>query len=255
MSTPAFDVARGAGVLHGGHRGHVRRGPNADHLACMLASYEHNVRTAIRWVHGSWLAIALGLGEAAALALRERLRHDSCEGVSLALMRALPFAPPSLERLIGVPAARLDALPIEQGLAALCIRALLLRRAQVRRLIDRNTRVRLAQWAGFPLDRIAGSSAADASAAPDLTRVQGVAAVPSLESLEHTQLALEGHALLAREPQAGDVPCALLRFALPYDARHAAWLHAVPAALDESGTGVLHARLAEFLPEYPWLSG
>ncbi|CAH2902509.1 MAG: hypothetical protein PCALPYG88_5862 [uncultured Paraburkholderia sp.] len=254
-SRVASHLAPRAGLLHGGHRGHVRLGPNADHLAGMLASYEQNLRMAIRWVHGSWLTRALGLGEADALALRERLQRGPCEDVSLALMRALPFAPPSLERLIGVPAARLDALPIEQGLAALCIRALLLRRAQVRRLIDRNTRVRLAQWAGCPLDRITGSTAADTLAAPDLTRVLGAAAVPSLESLEHTQLALEGYALLAREPQAGDVPCALLRFALPYDAQHAAWLDAVPAALDESGTGVLHARLAEFLPEYPWLSG
>ncbi|XUW93404.1 type III secretion protein SctK (plasmid) [Burkholderia sp. M6-3] len=250
MNMPASCVARGAGLPHGGHCGHVRLGPNANHLAGMLASYEHNVRTAIRWVHSSWLMRALGLGEAAALALRERLQHGPCEDVSLALMRALQFAPPSLERLIGVPAARLDALPIEQGRAALCIRALLLRRAQVRRLIDRNTRVRLAQWAGLPLDRIA-----DPFAAPDLTRVLGAAAVPSLESLEHAQLALEGYALLAREPQAGNVPCALLRLALPYDARHAAWLDAVPAALDESGTGVLHARLAELFPEYPWLSG
>lgn len=256
MSTPAPDIARSVRPTHGGYGGHggyLTRGPNADELARMLAGYQHNVCTAIRWVHGSWLALALGLAETAALTLRERLRAESCERVSLALLRALRFEPPSLERLMGVPVARLDALPVEQGLAALRIRALLLRRAQVRRLIDRNTRVRLAQWAGFPLDRITGSSAADTLVAPDLTRVPG--ATPPLEALEPEQLALEGYALLAREPQAGDAPCALLRFALPYDAQHAAWLDTVPAALDESATGILHARLADLLPEYPWLSG
>ena len=63
-SRVASHLAPRAGLLHGGHRGHVRLGPNAEHLAGMLASYEHNLRTAIRWVHGSWLTRALGLGEA-----------------------------------------------------------------------------------------------------------------------------------------------------------------------------------------------
>ncbi|HZZ13233.1 MAG TPA: type III secretion protein HrpB4, partial [Paraburkholderia sp.] len=205
MSAPAFEMARCAPSGYGGGP----RSPNVDHLAGMLASYQHNVRTAMRWVHGSWLAVALGLGEAAAQTLREQLQHDPCGNISLALMRALPFDPPSLEQLLGAPAARLDALPIEQGLSALRIRALLLRRAQVRRLIDRNTRVRLTQWTGLSLDCFAGSSAADAAAAPDLTRM--LSGVPSLESLDPTQLALEGYTLLAREAWAGQAPYALLR--------------------------------------------
>jgi hypothetical protein len=42
---------------------------------------------------------------------------------------------------------------------------------------------------------------------------------------------------------------------LPRDAQHASWLDAVPAALDESGTGILDAWLADISPECPWLSG
>ena len=81
-------------------------------------------------------------------------------------MRAADVALPGFDSLRAPNPAVLDALPVEVGLRVLRMRALLLRRAEVRRLIDKQSRRRLAHWVGVPLERLAfapGQGAAHAS--------------------------------------------------------------------------------------------
>lgn len=224
---------------------------SADQAAAMLLALQHNARTALAWVHPSWSATAFGCDEAAFrgwfAAAGERC-DDPC---SLALLRTLLPQTPSFERLNASVASRIDALPVETGLRVLRLYALLFRRAEVRRLIDRDTRTRLAQWIGCPLDAFTRLAVLDAPSSPDLARASQAAVVPALDTLDAEQLALEGYARFTHDSSIP--PCPLLRLALPRELPEALhWLHALPALSDAQMPRLLETRLKQLLPEYAW---
>jgi type III secretion system HrpB4-like protein len=227
---------------------------SADQSAAMLLAWQRNARTALEWVHPSWSATAFGCDEAAFRRWFAAAGERCDEACSLALLRMLLPQTPSFERLNASVASRLDALPVETGLRGLRLYALLFRRAEVRRLIDRDTRKRLAQWIGCPLDAFTRLAALDMPSSPDLARASQAAAVPALDTLDADQLAHEGYARFAHDSSIP--PCPLLRLALPREVPQALhWLHAVPAHSDAQMPRLLQTCMKELLPEYPWLSG
>ncbi|MEM5367477.1 type III secretion protein HrpB4 [Paraburkholderia azotifigens] len=223
----------------------------AGDAAQILLGWQRNARSALQWLHRDWLAAALGLDaklrtqthmEAALAALRARC-DDMC---SLAVLRVLQPAPPTLDLFSAAPAARLDALQVETALQILRMLALLARRAEVRRLVDRTTRKRLAEWIGCPLDDLLSKAVPEAPSLVDARRERS--GMRALGSLDADELALEGLALL---PRAG-AQRMLLRFALP-----SADASTVSPSEDEceDAFALLRERLGPLVPEYPWLSG
>lgn len=253
--------------------------------AAAFAAWERNARTAVQWAHPSWLAGALdvapgaldtfyaALGDSDAPSQRPcRNAIDTC---SRALLRALRVPPPAFDTWFRPGPQVLDALPAALGLNVLRMRALLFRRADVRRLIDKRSRMQLAQWVGVPLDRLLAQPPGTAATnAPDTARLVARGAMPGLDALDAHTLALEGYALMAREHHNGgatlsaglagtsgtssspaDAPCPLLRLALPRDLPPVPWLDAAAREPDPLGTPQLIARFPELLPEWAWLSG
>lgn len=241
--------------------------------AAVLAAYERNAREAVRWVHSSWLAAALGVepvrldGLRAALANAKREQSEAC---SLALLRALGVQAPPFDAMQAQNLAMLDALPPEWGLRVLRMRSLVLRRADVRRLIDKRTRMQLTEWVSVPLDRLtsgATSGAAGAAGTTGATRTSATAnapdtalltargKLPALDRLDADTLAYEGYALLMRDSRSNAAPFALLRLALPRNLPASPWLDAGGRELDAGGTAQLLARLPELLPESAWSFG
>jgi hypothetical protein len=209
--------------------------------AQILLGWQRNARSALQWLHRDWLALAVGI-DATLLAQTRieealaELRMRCDETCSLAVLRVLLPAPPTLDLFSTAPASRLDALPIETGLQTLRMLALIARRAEVRRLVDRTTRKRLAEWIGCPLDDLLGKAAPEAPSLADAKRERA------------DELALEGLALLPRVGAQG----MLIRFALPQtDASKAS------PSEDEcvDAFALLRERLGHLLPECAWLSG
>lgn len=253
--------------------------------AAAFAAWERNARTAVQWAHPSWLAGMLGVAPAAldtfyaalgdntnaeprANANGPGLRRNALDTASRALLRALHVPPPAFDTWFRPGPQVLDALPAVLGLNVLRMRALLFRRADVRRLIDKRSRMQLAQWVGVPLDRLLAQAPGTAATnAPDTARLVARGAMPALDALDADTLALEGYALMAREAHdpgtalsadlAGpaDAPCPLLRLALPRELPPVPWLDAAAREPDPLGTPQLIARFPELLPEWAWLSG
>ncbi|WP_232231886.1 type III secretion protein HrpB4 [Burkholderia sp. WSM2230] len=194
-----------------------------------LAAWQHNASEAARWAHPSWWAPALDMPPATVSACFDALREalasthaGALAACSRALLRAADVALPGFDSLRAPNPAVLDALPVEVGLRALRMRALLLRRAEVRRLIDKQNRRRLAQWVGVPLERLGAvprqgaahaalgnvsasvpvNVSANAPAnAPDLARLVARGDLPPLEEIDDERLAYEGYALIVRDMQ------------------------------------------------------
>ncbi|CAD6555362.1 type III secretion protein HrpB4 [Paraburkholderia sabiae] len=219
--------------------------------AQILLGWQRNARSALQWLHRDWLALAFGI-DATLLAQTRieealaELRMRCDETCSLAVLRVLLPSPPTLDLFSTAPASRLDALPIETGLQTLRMLALIARRAEVRRLVDRTTRKRLAEWIGCPLDDLLGKAAPEAPSLADAKRER--ADMRALGSIDADELALEGLALLPRVGAQG----MLIRFALPQtDASKAS-----PSEDEcEDAFALLRERLGHLLPEYAWLSG
>jgi type III secretion system HrpB4-like protein len=216
-----------------------------------LSAWERNACAAFSWAHPSWIAGALAIGEAEALMLSRALGGDRNESLSHAFLQSARLPPPDLEALAHVHVARLDALPIEIGLRVLRLRALRFRRSEVRRIVDKRTRTAVLQWAGIPLDRLTNETDEERLNAPDVTRLS----LTPVALLDADTLALEGHALIARDLNAVRSPCPLLRLALPCASTGTRWIDALPRDLDAQGTQALIARLPEYLPEWSWLFG
>jgi type III secretion system HrpB4-like protein len=228
-----------------------------DRAAAAIGAYNRNLRDAIRWAHPSWLAEALGVDVSAierwcvVLSSAPRTRLDT---ISLELWRASGVSMPDITTFIAPSAAMLDVLPPEDGLRMLRARALLFRGAQVRRLIDKGSRMRLVEWTGVPLDSILQAS----PGAPDTAAFALSGAMPSLGEMDAQTLAQEGYFLVARDERDSTVlngPCALLRLALPRDAVPPRWLDARASGLDKQGTRNLLTHLPMWLPEWKWLFG
>lgn len=226
-------------------------------MAAAFAAYESNARDAVRWAHRSWLAAALrvSVGEAdqvsAAFAGANRAQVDAA---SLALVRMAGMQPPQFTALRAPSPAVLDALPLEWGLRVLRMRALVLRRAEVRRLIDKRSRNQLSDWIGIPVDRLTEGAPGAANTA-DIGRLSARMPVPALDSLDAQALACEGCALMMCDAPVGATPFSLLRLALPREFRAPSWLGDSRGEGDDGGTMRLLARLPELIPEWAWLFG
>jgi len=246
--------------------------------AAALAAWQRNANDAARWAHPSWWAPALDVSPATVSAsfdaLRDALANTDTGAVaacSRALLRAAGVPLPDFDSLRAPSPLVLDALPVDDALRVLRMRALLLRRAEVRRLIDKPSRRRLAEWIGMPLERLGAAPrrpGADRASAnvPDVARLVARGHLPSLEELDAERLAYEGYALIARDValSASDAqeaalfawprPCPLLRLALPRDLPPP-WPATTARELDTGGTAFLFAQLPELLPEWAWLFG
>lgn len=226
-------------------------------MAAAFAAYQSNARDAVRWADGSWLAAALrvNLGQiervSAALSSATRAQVDAA---SLALVRVAGMQPPPFQALSAPNLAVLDALPPLWGLRVLRMRALALRRAEVRRLIDKRSRNQLSEWIGIPVDRLTEGAPGPMNA-PDMGRSSARAPLPALDSLDAQALTCEGFALMMHDAPAGAAPFSLLRLALPRDVRAPSWLDGSRRDLDAGGTARLLARLPELIPEWAWLFG
>ncbi|MDR5759453.1 type III secretion protein HrpB4 [Caballeronia sp. LZ035] len=218
---------------------HVNATP-ARRIAAALNAWQDNARNALSWAHGSWPAGVLSLSEDDCAALTSAVASvEHREACSLAFLASAQIGSPSLEGPF------LDALPIEIGLRVLRLRALQFRRGEIRRIVDKRTRMSVLHWAGVSsLEHITR----DALVAPDIARLS----IPPVAMLDADALALEGLALIARDTSSS---CALLRCALPRASAHASWVGGVPRALDQHGTQALIAQLPELLPEWSWLFG
>jgi len=223
--------------------------------ALALLAWERNARSALHWAHASWIAKALGIDENAAAALAGAVPGDLLEASSLALLDSARLPLPELDALAQVHVARLDAMPPDIGLQVLRLRALRFRSGEIRRIVDKTTRQRVLQWAGVPLNRL---TQMQSESAPDIARL----AIPPLDTLDDTALALEGHALIKRDTHDSNhsngarSPCALLTLALPRaqpGARH--WAERAPPEMDPDGTHALIKALPELFPEWAWLFG
>lgn len=237
--------------------------------ATVLNAWQRNVDTTIDWADPSWTAALLKLDAEQLERVREALQAASVAArmaCSRALVRAAGVVPPDFTDLtLGATqtgaqpnAALLDALPAECGLQVLRMRALLFRRAEVRRLIDKRTRQQLSEWVGVSVDRL--TQDAHAGEPPDTARLIARAGMPPLAALDAARLAIEGCALLLRDLAPSVLPTrrapfTLLRLALPRALPPVTWLAQTPADLDAPGSARLFARLPDLLPEYPWLSG
>jgi hypothetical protein len=130
------------------------------------------------------------------------------------------------------------------------MQALLARRAEVRRLVDRTTRKRLAEWIGCPLDDLLGKAAPEAPSLADAKRER--AGTRALGSLDADALALEGLAML---PLVNTHPM-MLRFALPREDDAQSAVNAQPSEEECEGTfALLRERIRPLMPEAAWLSG
>ncbi|MFM0315453.1 type III secretion protein HrpB4 [Paraburkholderia nemoris] len=226
-------------------------------MAAAFAAYERNVRDAARWAHPSWLAAALGVAAEALEPLRTALAsagRAQIDALSRSLACVAGVQPPSLDALRSPNLAVLDALPPEWGLRVLRMRALMMRRADVRRLIDKRSRQQLSEWIGIPIDRLT-EGAHDTTSVPEIARLTVRSPVPALDTLDAQALACEGCALLMRDAPAGAAPFSLLCLALPRDMRSPPWLHESAREFDVLGTVRLFAQLPELIPEWAWLFG
>ncbi|WP_175891551.1 type III secretion protein HrpB4 [Burkholderia cepacia] len=238
-------------------------------VATALERYHANVDGVADWIHPSWIAGSLGVPEAWLRDWRAQLARAPA-GVparcSRALVRAFGVVPPGLTELsqggfarVGATialqpnACLLDIAPATLALRIWRMRALLLRRGEVRRLIDRHAQRRLANWTGFDVDALMSDSNIDsADDAAHLATVE----MPPLASLDADTLAIEGMLLVLRDLKgAAGLPFPLSRLALPRVIDIPAWLNELPTQHDEAGTARLFRRLPELLREWAWLFG
>ncbi|MBR8218592.1 type III secretion protein HrpB4 [Burkholderia vietnamiensis] len=244
-------------------------GVPAVRVATALERYRDNVNGVADWVHPSWIAASLGVPEARLQGWRTLLASapaGAAARCSSALVRALGVTPPAFAALsqggfarIGAAVAPqpnaclLDVAPAPLTLRIWRMRALLLRRGEVRRLIDRHAQRRLADWTGLDVDVL--MSGPNTDSANDAARLAAVA-IPPLASLDAEALAIEGMLLVLRDLKgAAGLPFPLSRLALPCMIDVPAWLNALPTQHDEAGTARLFRRLPELLREWAWLFG
>ncbi|RQS36243.1 type III secretion protein [Burkholderia sp. Bp8992] len=244
-------------------------GVPAVRVATALDRYRDNVDGVADWVHPSWIAASLGVPEARLQDWRPLLAGAPAGSVvrcSRALVRALGVTPPAFADLsqgsfvrVGAAVAPqpnaclLDVAPAPLTLRIWRMRALLLRRGEVRRLIDRHAQRRLADWTGLDVDVL--MSGPNTDSANDAARLAAVA-MPPLASLDAQALAIEGMLLVLRDLKgAAGLPFPLSRLALPRLIDVPAWLNALPTQHDEAGTARLFRRLPELLREWAWLFG
>ncbi|MGU7816488.1 type III secretion protein HrpB4 [Burkholderia sp. AW49-1] len=223
-----------------------------------LVGYQRNVRTAALWADSSWISAAIGAGADGDVpgfpALRDAvaaLDERRIATVSRALLDAFDIEPPKLAALFGPQWSSLDAMPVEIGVRVLRMRALLFRRMEVRRMVDRQSRVTLSEWTGMSID----SLVREHSGAPDIALLEHTLHVPPLRSLDAHALSYEGLALLLRDLRVDQPPFTLLRLMFPRNITLPEWPRRIDRTLDAQGSGQLLAELPECLAEWGWVFG
>ncbi|KVU59679.1 hypothetical protein WK68_20410 [Burkholderia ubonensis] len=223
-----------------------------------LEVYRRNARTVAVWADVSWMRECIGGGadgdnlEFARLrAAVSALDDVQIAAVSRALLRSLDVGLPKLSALVGPSWSSLDAVPVEAGAQVLRMRALLFRRMELRRLIDRKSRMALEKWIGMQIDSIVG----ECSGGPDVDLLALTIRIPPLRALDAHALACEGLALLLRDLDVDRPPFTLLQLLFPRDLRLPEWPRQVDRALDERGSERLMAGLPEWFPEWGWVFG
>lgn len=226
-----------------------RYGSVAAMLAARLIGYQRNRVALFAWMDRGWLPDSLKK-----LADDVATTGESASRLAHALLATAGCPPPALDAFHG-EAARLAALPIEDALSAMCLRALHFRRAELRYWIDRDSRAQVATWLGergFAALRWL-NEAANPPVVDRLMRVHGMA---PLDELDMSGLAWEGFCLFAYaglcEPSS---PLALLRFAWHRDAQPPAWLAACDATRQRDDGMAVIACLPDFYQEHTWSSG
>ncbi|WP_315984731.1 type III secretion protein HrpB4, partial [Burkholderia thailandensis] len=112
-------------------------GASVETRAAWLAGYDANARRAADWIHASWHGALAPL--VAAMQKRAPAQRAAC---SLLLLRTLGGPSPTLDGFDS-PADRLAALPVADVLRLMRVRALLMRRTELRHWIGRASRERL----------------------------------------------------------------------------------------------------------------
>ncbi|PRD96940.1 type III secretion protein HrpB4 [Burkholderia ambifaria] len=226
-----------------------RYGSVAAILAARLIGYQRNRIALFAWMDRGWLPDSLRkLADDVAAA------GESTSRLAHAWLATAGCPPPALD-MFRDDEARLAALPIEDALSAMCLRALHFRRAELRYWIDRDSRAQVAAWLGergFAALRWL-NEAGNPPAIDRLMRDHGMA---PLDELDMSSLAWEGfclfdHAGLCEPPS----PLGLLRFAWHRDARPPAWLAACDAARQRDDGMAVIAHLPDFYQEHTWSSG
>ncbi|KGS01815.1 type III secretion protein HrpB4 [Burkholderia pseudomallei] len=242
--------------------------------AALLERYRRNFANAVCWVHPSWTCALLGIDDSRCAVWRaalERAGEATRIPCSQAIACAAGVARPSLDMLLepalrrptrgSTVAARipnlalLDVLPHELGLAVLRMRALCLRSAEVRVVIDKRTRSRILAWTGIHPDHFMQDPRSIGGA--DAAWLKAAVGMPPLASHDALTLSIEGWMLL--QCDTGAAPSSdtitLMRLALPRSLATPHWLAELAPRLDAFGGEHLFARLPRLLPEYAWLFG
>ncbi|HEY4353265.1 MAG TPA: type III secretion protein HrpB4 [Paraburkholderia sp.] len=221
-----------------------RHGSVAVCLAGMLMQYQRNRHMLFDWMHPGWRGGALAaLPNADSPGTRVLLARAAD-----AWLRAAGCAPPPLAVFRG-SAATLAALPVNDALSALRLRALHFRRAELRYWVDRESRDRVSVWLGRNAS-VALRWLIETSNPPAVDRLMRDYGMAPLDDLDDMSLAWEGYCLFTCSGQGA--PLDLLRFAWDDAAAAPHWLLAHgPASHEEDGAEVI-GRLPEFFQEQVW---
>ena len=231
----------------------------AGRAAAWLARYARNRAAALDWIDESWLPTWL-----ADAATRQAL--STPESVD-ALMHALAVPVPDVEPVFahaddrrvdtrGRAGAMMASLPVLDQLRVLRLRALVFRRAEVRRVIDLQRRARLSASLGT----VGGAQLRWLQAlpgAPEMPILSRTIEAPTLDTLDEAALAWEGYCLLERDGalDTKDAVAALLRLGLPRALRIPAWLARCARGIDADGSERILTRLPILFPEHAWSFG
>ncbi|MPV67763.1 type III secretion protein HrpB4 [Burkholderia sp. BE17] len=252
----------------------ISSSPPRQRAAALLDSYRRNFAKAICCADPSWTCTLLGIDDSRYSVWRatlEQVGEAARDNYSQALARAAGVTRPSLDMLLE-PALRepthgsivaaqipnlalLDVLPQETGLAILRMRALSLRSAEVRLLIDKQTRSQISAWTGVHPDAfIQDSRSIGVTDAAWLNTKDGM---PPLVSHDALTLSIEGWMLLLRDTGADPSSdmITLMRLALPRNLVAPHWLGELPSRPNTFCGEHLFARLPRLLPEHAWVFG
>jgi len=218
-----------------------RHGSVAAQLADRLLKYQGNRLALFDWIHPGWLDTELFRRPAD---VSQSSHRRLARGID-AWLSAAGTAVPPLEAFRGEHAL-LGALPLDDALDALRLRALFLRRAELRYWVDRDSRERVLRWLGRH-----GSAALrwliETSNTPALDRLMRDYDMRPLDELDDLELAWEGYCLFAASGLCErSMPAALLRFVWAQDAMEPRWLSAHDASVHADDSGKVMRRLGDF---------
>ncbi|CAB3772870.1 type III secretion protein HrpB4 [Paraburkholderia humisilvae] len=237
--------------------------PPFERLSARHEAYEANLSRAALWAHPSWFECMLGVDALTLTRWRVLLaqaRESTLDSCSRAFVDAAGIEPPPPDSW-GLPAfvdtangrklnlALLDMVPTELGIRVLCMRALVFRRFELRRLIDKRIRQRLSAFAGISLELLFAN-------APYAVNPINVKSMPPLNGVTAESLALEGLVLFRRDSHgSGAKHPPLLRLALARSTAQDRWLSALPDTADSDGGAWLYSQLPNWLGTWSWLFG